>query len=121
MKSQKQLNFLHSLAGDKKKAGGPITPASLMAAPMAGGVKPMMPAAPGPAPMMNPAPVAVTHMPQPAAPRLMPPGAKPPMMPPRPPMNPVAAPSLPAGGNLPKFGKMRNSLRGSPFNKSNKA
>src|ERR1700722_9525275 len=103
MKSQKQMNFLHSLAGDQKKAGGPITPASLMMSPMAGGAKSMMPTAPGPNPSINPAPVPVTHIPQPAAPKFMPPKA---------PISPMAAPNLPATGNLPKFGKMRNSLKG---------
>jgi hypothetical protein len=112
-KSPKQMNYLHSLAGDKKKSGGPITPASLLAAPIASAPRPVMPVAPpGPAPMVKPMPVAVTHTPQAPMPKMMPPQA---------PMNPMAAPSLPSTGNLPKFGKMRNSLRGSPFNKSNKA
>jgi hypothetical protein len=112
--NNKQLNFLHALQSDKAKGVTPPISQSL-AAPA---VKPLMPVVPpGPAPMIKPNPMPVTHMAQPAGPM----AAKPPMMAPKPPINPMAAPGLPAMGNLPKFGKTRSSLRGSPFNKSNKA
>jgi len=113
-KSNKQQNFLRALKGDQTKGLPPV--AGPMAAPMAGGMKPpMAPPAANPIlapPMRNPMPIPVQHMPQPAAPKLMPPSA---------PMNPVAAPSLPGNAQLPKFGKMKNSLKKGPFNKSNKA
>lgn len=106
--NNKQTNFLHALAGDKKK--GIMPPSQALAAPMAGGINPIMPAVPGPNPMINPAPIPVQHMPQPAMPRMQPQTS----------LHPTAVPSLPGTPQLPKFGKTRNSLRGNPFIKSNK-
>lgn len=120
MDQNKKRRFLFALDADKKKGIQP--PSQTLAAPMAGGVKPMMPAAPGPAPMPNTAPVPVTHMPMPAGPKITPQSLMATRaMASKPSMNPVAAPGLPAMGNLPKFGKMRNSLKGGPYKKSNKA
>lgn len=111
-KSGKQMNFLHALKGDQQKMGGPITPQAILSPPMASGMKPQIPAAPTMNPAMHTNPVPMVHMPQPAAPKFMPPSQ---------PMGNANVPSLPSGQKLPKFGKMKNSLKGGPFNKSNKA
>lgn len=109
MKSQKQANFLHALNSDQKKG---MAPSQMLSAPMAGGLKP----AQGPitpqmvAPKANPMPVPMIHMPQPSAPKLMPPPSQP--------MGNSNVPALPMSSKLPKFGKMRNSLKGGPFKKS---
>jgi len=110
--NNKQLNYLHALQGDKTKGLPPV--AGSMVAPMAGGLKPPM-APPSVNPIMKlpmpPNPMAMTHMPQPAAPRLIPP---------TPQAQPMGNPNVPGLGGapkLPKFGKMRNSLKSGPFKK----
>lgn len=110
--SNKKANFLRALAGDKAKGLPPV--AGPMAAPMAGGFKPPM-APPSVNPMMKPTmppnPMAMIHMPQPAAPRLIPP---------TPQAQPMGNPNVPGLGGapkMPKFGKMKNSLKGGPFKK----
>lgn len=111
-RSNKQMNYLHALKGDQVKGLPPV--AGPMAAPMAGGFKPpMAPPSVNPVmkPPMSPNPMGMTHMPQPAAPRLMPP---------TPQAQPIGNPNVPALGmapKLPKFNKMRNSLKSGPFKK----
>lgn len=102
MKSSKQINFLHALTSDKKKGMDPLSSPMISKMPM-NGIKPPMNPNPMVKPMSNPVPVGLMHMPQPAAPRLIPPPNQ---------MNPIAAPSLPGMDKMPKFGKMKNSLKG---------
>lgn len=87
MRSSKQINFLRALAGDK--ASGKTPPQSMNS-------------------QQNPKPTPIVHIPQAPAPNLKPIGSQ---------MNPIAAPGLPGMDKLPKFGKMRNSLKGGPFKK----
>lgn len=95
-KSSRQLNFLHALNSDKQKGmqspnmGAPIS-SSLMSNPM-----------------LNSAPVPIKHISQPAAPSFMPPSQH---------MNNTGVPSLPGLNKMPKFGRMKNSLKGQFKNK----
>jgi hypothetical protein len=108
--SNKKMNFLHALKGDQAKGLPPV--AGPMATPMAGGMKPpMAPPTVNPMinPIMNPKPMAIPHIPQAPAPNFKPPMSQ-----------PMGNPNVPALGGqakLPKFNKMRNSLKGGPFKK----
>lgn len=109
-KSNRQASFLHALKGDQAKGLPPV--AGPMTAPMAGGMKlPMAP--PSPNPMMKlpmpPNPVAAPHIPQAPAPSFKPPMQQP--------MGNPNVPGLGGGAKLPKFGKMRSSLKSGPFKK----
>lgn len=100
--SNKKANFLRALAGDKAKGQMPSQGLQNPMMPMNSGIKPPM-TQPG---MVNPTmnPVPMVHIPQPKAPNFQP-------------SNSTGVPSLPSGPKLPKFGKMRNSLKNGPFKK----
>lgn len=95
-RSGKQANFLHALDSDKQKGiGNPQMNSSSMSNPSMNL-------------QSNQSPMGIKHMPQPKMPNLKHIGQQ---------LNPVAVPSLPGLAKLPKFGKMRNSLKGEFKNK----
>lgn len=90
-RSMKQLNFLHALQSDQKNPSQ-IKPLGMgLNKPVSSQIQ---------NPMINQRPIPVTHIPQPMGPKIMPS------------QNSVSVPSLPSLNKMPRFGKMRNSLKG---------